>query len=80
MKGRIGARQIARRRRKCRQNPGRWIERARDLTGRTPGKVVAIAGEMRAEGLKHEIVGRLADLIAERASALEVELTDWKPD
>jgi len=28
----------------------------------------------------HEIVGRLAELIVERASALEVELTDWKRD
>ncbi len=41
---------------------------------------MAIAGEMQAEGLKHEIVGRLAELIAERARALEALLTAWKPD
>lgn len=76
----IGARHIARMATEVRQNPGRWIERARDLAGRTPDEVMAIAGEMQAEGLKHEIVGRLADLIAERATALEALLTAWKPD
>lgn len=76
----IGARHIARMATEVRQNPRRWIERARDLAGRTPDEVMAIAGEMQAEGLKHEIVGRLAELIAERARGLEALLTAWKPD
>lgn len=78
--GDIGARHIARMATEVRQNPRRWIERARDLAGRTPDEVVAIAGEMQGEGLKHEIVSRLAELIAERARGLEALLTAWKPD
>lgn len=76
----IGARHIARMAMEVRQNPRQWIERARDLAGRTPDEVMAIAGEMQAEGLKHEIVGRLAELIAERARGLEALLAAWKPD
>jgi len=76
----IGARHVARVAAEVRQSPKRWVERARDLVRVVPEAVAAIGEEMRASGLDHEIVGRIADLIAERAAILEALLSAWTPE
>lgn len=63
-----------------RQPPKRWVERARDLARETPAAVHDVAEEMRASGLHHEIVGSLAEAIAERARTLEASLAAWTPE
>lgn len=70
----IGARHVARMAADTRQPPKRLIERAGNLARETPGAVAAVADDMRASGLEHEIVGRLSSLIAERAMALQALL------
>lgn len=73
----IGARHVVRMAADTRQTPKRLIERAGNLARETPGAVAAVAAEMWASGLEHEIVGRLSSLIAERAMALQALLDAW---
>jgi serine/threonine-protein kinase HipA len=76
----IGARHVGRMATEVRQSPKRWIERARELARETPAAVNDVAEEMRASGLGHEIVGRLAGTIADRARTLEALLAAWTPE
>lgn len=76
----IGARHVGRMAAEVRQSPKRWVERARELTGKMPETVRKVADEMRASGLDHEIVGRLAAAIADRARTLEALLAAWTPE
>lgn len=63
-----------------RQSPKRWFERARVLARETQAAVNDVAEDMRAAGLGHEIVGRLAETIADRARTLEALLATWTPE
>lgn len=76
----IGARHVGRMAAEVRQSPKRWVERARELARETPAAVNDVAEEMRASGLGHKIVGRLAETIADRARTLEVLLEAWTPE
>ncbi len=76
----IGARHIGRMAVEARQPAKRWVERAHAMTTATPDAVRAVAEEMKASGLTHEIVDRLAGLIADRAIRLQAQLAAWKPD
>ena len=75
----IEARHIGRMAAEARQSPRRWVDRARGLAEAAPDAVRAVAEEMKASGLTHEIVGRLAELIAERATRLQARLAAWTP-
>ncbi|MDI1325633.1 MAG: HipA domain-containing protein [Brevundimonas sp.] len=52
--GCIGARHVGRMAAEVRQSPKRWVERARELPGKTPETVREVADEMRTSGLGHE--------------------------
>lgn len=75
----LGARHVARMAAELRQPPKRWIDRARNLAQKTPEAVHAVAEEMHAAGLHHEIIDRLSAAIAGRAQVLDVLLGDWVP-
>ena len=76
----IGARHVARMAAETRQSQKRRVERARALNSEIPIAVMDVADRMRASGLEHEIVGRLAETIADRAKTLEAMLAAWTPE
>lgn len=76
----IGARHIGRMAAEVRQSPKRWVARAEAMAAATPDAIHAVAGDMKASGLTHEIIDRLAAQIADRAVRLRALLADWKPD
>ena len=75
----IEARHIARMAAEARQSPRRLVERAHSLAEATPGAVRIVAEGMKASGLRHEIIDRLAEQIAARATRLQTLLAAWKP-
>lgn len=76
----IEARHIGRMAAEARQSPARWVERARALADATPDAVARVAEEMKASGLRHAIIDRLAEQIAARAVRLRDQLAAWTPD
>ncbi|MFN4041914.1 MAG: type II toxin-antitoxin system HipA family toxin [Brevundimonas sp.] len=71
----LGARHVERMAKEARKSPNHCLGRVRDLAGRIPGAVAVVANEMRAAGLEHEIVGRLSELITNRAREIEAVLS-----
>lgn len=76
----IDARHIGRMAAEARQSPGRTVERAHELASAAPNAVRTVADEMKASGLTHEIIDRLAVQIAERAVRLQARLAAWRPE
>lgn len=70
----LGARHVGRMAGEVRQNPDRWMARARSMADAIPEAVEAVASEMEAEGLNHGVIRTLVSTIRKRAGTIGKDL------
>jgi serine/threonine-protein kinase HipA len=74
----IGQREWRRLAEKNRLDPDRLIERIRDLAVHVPAESSHVRERLRSEGLQHDVIDRLTDRLAKRASDCR-EIMEYRP-